>query len=230
MLRALEGLEQDGVTLGPATADASGDVGCIAWTILAPTHGQVSGAQARRSPNYSSAVVRLDVGGRRILVAGDADGFAWRRLLTTRPESVVADAFRLPHHGDFYEGSATNASTPEILNAVGADFHIVSVGTANSHGHPEGATLAELAQSTRSSRVFCTEVNAKCLAGQPIPHEIASASLPSGSLVGASRPPHSCPCAGTVRVDITADSWIWSPSIEEHGRVLNSLGRPACRA
>jgi beta-lactamase superfamily II metal-dependent hydrolase len=224
-LRAFEGLEDEGVRLGSVVEGDSGEVGAIAWTALTPTYGQVSGAQGKSDPNYGSAIIRLEIGATRILVSGDADGRNWWRTIQ-RGMDVAADIFRLPHHGALLSESKTSLGIGAVLDAVGARYHVVSVGTLTKH--PARATLRELQDRAHLARVMCTEVNSICLGRAPLPLAQASALPPEARRGLASRPAR-CRCAGTVTVRIGDQGLEISPDPASHGAVIDQLQTPMCR-
>lgn len=92
-------------------------------------------AQAYADPNGNSVVTRLDLGDKRILLAGDAEGgerelpsatpqansIEARLLACCKPE-LAADALIVGHHGSLT--SSRNA----FLDAVGAKIFVISSG------------------------------------------------------------------------------------------------------
>jgi beta-lactamase superfamily II metal-dependent hydrolase len=221
------GLEDEGVKLSPAYGGDAGQVGDIGWTFISPTHRELTAAQGYGDPNYSSVVVRLEVGSIRALVTGDADGRTWRRIFD-RGEDVSADIFQLPHHGAELAPGPDRAGIEEILDAVGASHHIISVGTTNSYGHPAYDTLRALGLRGDRARVMCTEVNGTCLGGAALPKPEAL-QLPESSLGGSGMKDRSCQCAGSVVIKVDDAGWEVSPDPATHGQVIDALGNPMCR-
>lgn len=86
--------------------------------------------------NDRSLVLRVDGGRGRLLLTGDAEEQAQRRLLA-RPDQLRAEVLKVPHHG-----GDTNAEG--FLDAVGARVAVVSVGADNDYGHPHPDVLADL--------------------------------------------------------------------------------------
>jgi competence protein ComEC len=225
--RAFAGLEDDGVELGPAYRGDTGQVGDIHWSFLSPTHGELTAAQGYGDPNYSSVVIRLEIGTFRALITGDADGRMWRRIFS-RGEDVGASILQLPHHGAEMLPGPDRAGIDEILDAVGASHHVVSVGTTNTYGHPAYDTLRALGLRGNRARVMCTEVNGTCLGSAALPKPQAS-ELPGALLGGVGLSERSCQCAGNVVVTINDGDWSVSPDVTSHDRVINELGNPMCR-
>jgi beta-lactamase superfamily II metal-dependent hydrolase len=225
-LRALHGLEDDGVVVGPATEDVTGSLGTVGYELLSPTHGMVAKALAEGRPNYASAIVRIEVGGFVALIGGDADGASWRRLIDG-PEDLHADVFRVPHHGGAITFATGDVTWNELLAAVDAELLVVSVGTVNQYGHPLREALEALGRQTPLARIACTEVNAICAGGRRLPRE--GLGLPSSSLRGAGGKPGACRCAGTVTVTVAPEGWRVSPTPGEHDEVISLLENPMCR-
>lgn len=97
-----------------------------------PADGSLGGDH---NPNSVVLLVATDTA--RLLLTGDAEETAQRRLLRT-PDRLHADVVQVPHHGG-------NTSTEGFLAATGAATAILSVGEDNDHGHPHPDVLADLA-------------------------------------------------------------------------------------
>jgi len=80
-------------------------------------------------------VLRIRQGSRTVLVAGDIDKVAERRLLKLGGIRLAADALVVPHHG------STTSSTPEFVHAVAPRWALFAVGWRNRFGHPRDAVL-----------------------------------------------------------------------------------------
>jgi len=141
-LRALSGLQRDGVYLESAKAGDSGAVGEFTWEVLAPDQAQLLYAQGTGNPNHASIVSMLRAHGFKILIAGDADGRSWRNLLSAGSD-LSADVLLVPHHGARMQGTANGADISELLSAVDPQLCVLSFGP-NGYGHPASYTLAAL--------------------------------------------------------------------------------------
>ena len=87
-------------------------------------------------PNHLSCVLRIEAGGRRMLLTSDIEAAAETALLQRYPDDLKADIMLVPHHG------SKTSSTPDFLKAVAAPEVIVPVGYRNRFGHPKPEVLA----------------------------------------------------------------------------------------
>lgn len=224
-LRALADLPDRGIVAGPATDDLTASLGVVRLSCLSPSHAMVSRAQADTRPNHASAIIRLEIGQVVVLIAGDADGAAWRRLMQTGVD-LRATVFRIPHHGGAIALRPTDVDWPELLDTVMAEIHVVSVGTVNGYGHPTAQLLAALGARASRARVMCTEVNPVCAGSWPLPR--AGAGLPLASMAGLGARPGACRCAGSISLAVSEHGWTVSPTIAEHQAVISALESPVC--
>lgn len=93
-----------------------------------PAGGEISGVCPDKL-NDRSLVVRITYGSRRFLLTGDIEGCAEEALLKAA-DSIRADVVKVPHHG------SRTSSTPEFVEATGADYAVVSAGRRSQFGHP----------------------------------------------------------------------------------------------
>jgi competence protein ComEC len=131
----------------PVTVGWTYRVGGLELTALGPPepmHGTSS------DPNNNSLVLRARVGGRSVLLAGDAETEEQQAMLE-RPgaAAVRADILKVAHHGSAYQ-------EPQFLDAVDPAVALVSVGTGNDYGHPNGPLLDRLVRG--GARVVRTDV------------------------------------------------------------------------
>ncbi|MDR3710938.1 MAG: ComEC/Rec2 family competence protein [Capsulimonadaceae bacterium] len=114
----------------------------------------VSGTPYGTDPNNDtmndySAVFRVTYGKIHILLDGDAEANAERRMLKAFGASgIQADILKCGHHG------SDNATTGEWLDAVRPAVALISCGVHNRYGHPGRHTLARLA--VRNIRTLIT--------------------------------------------------------------------------
>lgn len=109
-------------------------IGPVRWELVAPTRIYRG---TRSDPNNGSLVLRVDVGGARLLLTGDIEPEAQQDLLEQRVD-LRADVLKVPHHGSDHQEL-------RFLDAVGARVALVSVGRGNSYGHPSPGTIGRLA-------------------------------------------------------------------------------------
>jgi competence protein ComEC len=86
-------------------------------------------------PNNNSLILLAQVGGRRLLLAGDAMVEEQAELVATVGAAALrADVLKVAHHGSHYQDVA-------FLAAVHPAVALVSVGVGNPYGHPNLAML-----------------------------------------------------------------------------------------
>ena len=86
------------------------------------------------SSNDASCLIEITLGEQRILLAGDIEKAAEAQLLRTKklnPQTLVL----VPHHG------SKTSSTLGFVNAVAADYAVVSAGYDNRFGHPDARVV-----------------------------------------------------------------------------------------
>jgi competence protein ComEC len=89
--------------------------------------------------NNASVVLDANVGGIRILLAGDVEPEAQRAILAGETQ-LRADVLKVPHHGSAHQ-------QPQLLAGLGARVALVSSGVGNTYGHPAAETVDLLAES-----------------------------------------------------------------------------------
>jgi len=118
-----------------------------------------------REPNDNSLVLRVVSPDGALLLTGDAEEGAQRRLLA-RPDLLRADTIKVPHHGG-------NTNTTGFFDAVGAHTAVIGVGADNGYGHPHPDVLDALAGATivrtDTDGTVTVPVSAGASAGSPGP-------------------------------------------------------------
>lgn len=132
MLRAANAVGADWQRVRPGEVLALDDV---TLEFLAPDSLWTS---QLRDPNEASTVVRVDHGARSVLLTGDAEEGLERWLLARDPAALDVDVLKVAHHG------SRSSSTQSFINAVTPRIALVSVGLANSYGHPASEVMQRL--------------------------------------------------------------------------------------
>ncbi len=89
----------------------------------------------KRKSNNLSCVLRIEAGGRRMLLTSDIEARDEAALLQRDPAKLAAEVLLVPHHG------SRTSSTPEFIAAVGAQHALIPVGYRNRFGHPKAEVL-----------------------------------------------------------------------------------------
>lgn len=118
-VRPGERLEFDGVQLEFLAPDS-------AWTA------------ALDDPNEASTILRVQYGGRSVLLTGDAEHRLEEWLLANRRAALDVDVLKAAHHG------SSTSSGEAFLEAVTPRIALVSVGRDNSYGHPSPEVMRRL--------------------------------------------------------------------------------------
>lgn len=124
----------------PVTVAGSGQTGSVggaSWQVLWPPADGSQVPSEGSAANNASVVLLLVVDGVRILLTGDVEPEAQRRIAAAYP-GLQADVLKLPHHGSRHQDLP-------FLTGLGADLVLVSVGADNDYGHPAAASLAPFA-------------------------------------------------------------------------------------
>jgi competence protein ComEC len=100
----------------------------VAFAVLHPAAEAYAGES---KPNHLSCVLRVEAGGRRVLLTSDIEAPDEAALLQRYPGDLAADVMLMPHHG------SKTSSTPDFLKAVGAGQAVIPVGYRNRFGHPK---------------------------------------------------------------------------------------------
>lgn len=178
--------------------------------------------QASGNPNYTSGVLLLRCGTKRILFPGDAEIDAWRSINRVRHgRSVDCDVMGIPHHGgQIVRYKKKNETYAELHDAITDDLNwlytraiksfiaIVSVGTSNSYPdqHPLPPQINAVKES--GACVMCTQMTSRCSDDleRLRPGVLAPQTAPTQSQPTTTTNSHgessNLACAGTVIVQI----------------------------
>jgi competence protein ComEC len=99
------------------------------------------GAPLSRKTNDLSCVLRIEAGGRAMLLTSDIEAVSEQALLARHRSRLAADAITAPHHG------SRTSSTAEFVAAVGAGDVVFPVGYRNRFGHPKEEVVARYVAS-----------------------------------------------------------------------------------
>jgi len=97
--------------------------------------------------NDSSLVLRAEIGGVRLLLAGDVQE-SGQSAAVAAVADLKAEVLLVPHHGSAHQSEA-------FLQAVGEKLALISVGANNDYGHPAARTVSAVQNS--GGRVFRTD-------------------------------------------------------------------------
>ena len=100
--------------------------------------------------NNDSVVLRLTYGETSVLLTGDIEEEAERRLVNS-DASLMSTVLKVGHHGS---GTST---TQRFLNAVSPRIAVISAGADNPYGHPSPVVVERLEGSVGDSAVFRTD-------------------------------------------------------------------------
>jgi len=109
--------------------------GDLDWQVLWPAR-VIRGVGS--TPNQASVVLLAQVDDLSVLLTGDVEPAAQRALLATPGVDLDVDVLKVPHHG-------SDDQHPPFLQATSPAVALVTVGDANSYGHPAQPTLDLLA-------------------------------------------------------------------------------------
>ena len=98
---------------------------------LTVLHPEMEDYGEKRKSNNLSCVLRIEAGGRRMLLTSDIEARDEAALLQRDPAALKADVLLMPHHG------SRTSSTPAFIAAVGAPEVVIPVGYRNRFGHPK---------------------------------------------------------------------------------------------
>jgi len=99
--------------------------------------------------NNDSLVLRVSYGATSVLLEGDAEKKVEKIIAAA--EHPHANVLKVGHHG------SGNASSPELVDTVGANFAVISVGSGNSFGLPKTEVLGRLAAA--GAKVYRTDLD-----------------------------------------------------------------------
>ncbi len=111
----------------------------VRFEVLHPAPARNPGTKPH--DNDSSCVLRIGTGGHHILLAGDIEKNAERRLLGLHGDKLPATLLVAPHHG------SKSSSGYSFVAATLPDYTVFTVGYRNRFGHPREEVLRRYADS-----------------------------------------------------------------------------------
>ncbi|MGP3971269.1 ComEC/Rec2 family competence protein [Streptomyces sp. 6N223] len=106
----------------------------LSWQVLWPP---ADAASLGYEANDASVTLLLRTGGLGVLLPGDLEPAAQRRLLAEHPELPPVDVLKVAHHG-------SAGQHPPLLARLSPRLALISAGADNDYGHPAPGTLAAL--------------------------------------------------------------------------------------
>jgi len=93
-------------------------------------------------------VLHVSYGATSVLLEGDAEKKVEKIIAAEHPRALV---LKVGHHG------SGNASSPELVDSIGVNFAVISVGSGNSFGLPKTEVLGRLAAA--GAKVYRTDLD-----------------------------------------------------------------------
>lgn len=137
------------VEAGAGTAWEVGEVRLEVLAAPAPGRERGGGEGESSVENDASLLVRAEVGGVSLLLAGDAEERGQTGHLSLG-EALDANVLLVPHHG-------SGRHSPAFIAATRPQVALVSVGEGNDYGHPAARTLGSV--SSTGAATFRTDVH-----------------------------------------------------------------------
>ena len=94
--------------------------------------------------NDRSIFVMADVEGKKFLFTGDAEQKAEKQLINENL-NLNCDVLKVGHHGSY------SSCHKDFIKETSPKFAVISVGAANSYGHPHKETIAKLKADNRET-------------------------------------------------------------------------------
>ena len=145
-------------------------------------------------PNLSSIVVRVEVGGKTLLLTGDAHGDdiveAWKELELPVPATI--DLLKMPHHGSIRN------TTEQFLKFFTADHYVFSAN--GKYDNPDAPTLEALVKIHGHRQIVMHFTNADVVWAKPYELEKGGAKAANlDELLGALHAAYGGPWSANMR-------------------------------
>ena len=186
-------------------------------SFLHPEYQDLQELFETHSLNNLSYVIRVS-DGTSALLTGDIEPEGWKFLHSNHQALLASNILKFPHHGVWRDGDVS-----QMLDEVNPQSVIISVGTANTYGHPATNVFAEIRK--RGIRLLCTQVTLQCNKSiKDTCDKIWEAMKNEDTfLAPKARTDSGCPCAGTIIIELGEAARIISPSTKLH---VNQIIRP----
>lgn len=204
-----------------------------AWS---PRFGENLQAIGSRSPNATSGVLVLQVGGGRVVFAGDSTISQWRTIRQGREHPLQCDILAVPHHGGIVWSDREEIGWL-YTEGVRPRHAIISAATSNTDRHPRPEVIQELISA--GATVICTQITQQCRDSlEPVrpgvlrpEHPGRSSSTPDYTKSGRSR---NVACGGTMVAEFARYRFVLH-RLDEHRAGVDRLareseGHPLCRS
>ena len=119
----------------------------VRFEVLHPTRDSYQDPAVRE--NDRGCVLRVEAGGRRVLIPADIERRAEEALLRREPGLMNADVLLAPHHG------SRTSSIPEFVRATSPRIVVFSAGYRNRFGHPHRDVVRRYLDS--GARIYRTD-------------------------------------------------------------------------
>ena len=112
----------------------------VLFEVLHPDFDSGADAETQRNRNDLSCVLKISTGNNSILLTGDIESGAEKKLVATYGKKLKANILVAPHHG------SQTSSTLEFMAQVNPDFVLFPTGKDNRFGFPRAPVIARYAQ------------------------------------------------------------------------------------
>ncbi len=172
-----------------------------------------------KSLNNTSTVLRITSSKASVLLTGDLEPEGWRQLCTNHPD-LHSDVLKFPHHGGAWKSEDVDA----LLDQVNPSIVVISVGSEGfeRYIHPHPDVFTALAKRPHI-RVLCTQATNQCQHQQLVQNERASVvnhfkaeADKKGHQFFLSNSKKSCPCAGTIIIELGNEAYVLQPEMRFH--------------
>lgn len=169
--------------------------------------------------NNASTVLRIGDSKASVLLTGDLEPEGWKYLCSHHP-NLRSDVLKFPHHGGAWKANAVD----DLLDRVDPSIVIISVGSEGfeKYNHPHPDIFTALAKRPHI-RVLCTQATNQCQLQacvqderDSVVHQLKVNAKQNGHHLLLSHSKKSCPCAGTVIIELDEEARVLQPDLIFH--------------